>query len=324
MRATSGFALLILVLAATSAFHEAFAQHFPQRPVRFIVPYTPGGGADTLARIVTRGLGESWNQSIVVDNRPGADATLGVDVASRAPPDGHTLVLIITSHAVHPSMRKLPYDLLGDFSPVSNVLQGPAILVVNPNLKVASVKELIALAKSREGQLNFAAPGIGGPGHLSGIMFNQLAGVKTVHVPYKGGVPALTAVVTGESNFMFTTVLSGMPYVKSGRLKALAVTSAQRSPSVPELPTMIESGLSKFESVTWYGILTRAGTPAAIVQKTYTDIMTVVQTPDVNKTLISQGVEILGMNPAQFAAYLKSEINKWAAIVKQAGDLQAQ
>jgi tripartite-type tricarboxylate transporter receptor subunit TctC len=324
MGATYGIALLALVLAAASTFHEAFAQQFPQRPVRFIVPYTPGGGADTLARIVTRGLSETWNQPIVVDNRPGADATLGVDVASRAPPDGHTLVLIITSHAVHPSMRKLPYDLVRDFAPVSNVLQGPAILVVNPNLKVASVKELIALAKSKEGQLNFAAPGIGGPGHLSGIMFNQLAGVKTVHVPYKGGVPALTAVVAGESNFMFTTVLSGMPFVKSGRLKALAVTSAQRSPSAPELPTMIESGLNKFESVTWYGILTKAGTPAPIVQKTYTDIMAVVRAPDVNKTLISQGVEILGMNPAQFATYLKSEISKWAAVVKQAGDLQAQ
>lgn len=324
MHLRSGIASLMFLLATGLFPLQAPAQPFPQRPVRFIVPYTPGGGADTLARIITRGLGDGWNQPIVVDNRPGADATLGVDVASRAPSDGHTLVLIITSHAVHPGMRKLPYDLLRDFAPVSNVLQGPAILVVNPNLKVTSVKELIALAKSREGQLNFAAPGIGGPGHLSGIMFNQLAGVKTVHVPYKGGVPALTAVVTGESNFMFTTVLTGMPFVKSGRLKAIAVTSAQRSPIVPELPTMIESGLSKFESVTWYGILTRAGTPAPVVQKTYADIMTVVRTPEVSKTLVSQGVEIIGMSPAEFAAYLKTEISKWAAIVKQAGDLQSQ
>ena len=309
-----------LMLAALLAGHAAaaFAAEFPQRPVRFIVPYTPGGGADTLARIITRGLTTRWGQPIVIDNRPGGDATIGVDMTKHSPADGHTLVLIITSHAVHPSIKKLPYDLIRDFAPVSNVLEGPAILVVKPTLKANSVSELISLAKAREGQLNFGAPGIGGPGHLSGIMFNHLAGVKTTLIPYKGGLPAITALIGGEVDFMFATVLSGMPHVKSGRLRALAVTSAKRSSSVSDLPTMIEAGLKNFESVTWYGVLARAGTPAALVERIHSDILAVVKTPEVTQTLTSQGVDIVGMPPKQFSVYLQSEIRKWAAIAKQA------
>ena len=309
-----------LVAVALLAGHAAaaFAAEFPQRPVRFIVPYTPGGGADTLARIITRGLTTRWGQPIVIDNRPGGDATIGVDMTKHSPADGHTLVLIITSHAVHPSIKKLPYDLIRDFAPVSNVLEGPAILVVKPTLKANSVSELISLAKAREGQLNFGAPGIGGPGHLSGIMFNHLAGVKTTLIPSKGGLPAITALIGGEVDFMFATVLSGMPHVKSGRLRALAVTSAKRSSSVSDLPTMIEAGLKNFESVTWYGVLARAGTPAALVERIHSDILAVVKTPEVTQTLTSQGVDIVGMPPKQFSVYLQSEIRKWAAIAKQA------
>lgn len=302
----------------------AFAAEFPQRPVRFIVPYPPGGGADTLVRIIAKGLAARWSQPIVVDNRPGGDATIGVHLTAQAPADGHTLVMIITAHAVHPSLRKLPYDLVRDLAPVINVLEGPAILVVTPALKVSSVKELISLAKAREGKLNFGAPGIGGPGHLSGVMFNHLADVRTTHVPYKGGSAVITGLLSGEVDFMFATILSGLPHVKSGKLKALAVTSAKRSSMVPELPTMIESGLKNFESVTWYGVLTRAGTPAPIVDNIYADILAVVNTPEVTQNLTSQGVQIVGMNPQQFAVHLQSEIKKWAAIVKQANmqDLQ--
>ena len=307
-----GFSVLL------AGFDAARAADFPQRPVRFIVPYTPGGGADTLSRIITRGLGTRWKEPIVVDNRPGGDATIGVQMAASAPADGHTLVLIITSHAVHPSLKKLPYDLVRDFAPVSNVLEGPAILVVNPAVKVTSVQELIALAKARDGKLNFAGSGVGGPGHLSGIMFNQMAGVKTTHVPYKGGLPAITALIGGEVDFMFATVLSGMPHVKSGRLQALAVTSAKRSAFAPELPTVSESGLKNFVSVTWYGVLTRAGAPAAVVEKIHADMLAVVRTPEVTQTLTSQGVEIVGMPPQQFAVFLQAEIKKWAALAKQA------
>lgn len=311
-------AALLAGVVANNATHAASAAEFPARPVRFIVPYPPGGGADTLARIVTKGLSVRWNQPVVVDNRPGADATIGVHLTAQSPPDGHTLVLIITSHAVHPALRKLPYDLERDLAPVSNVLEGPAVLVVHPGLKVNSVNELIALAKAREGKLNFGAPGIGGPGHLSGIMFNHLAGVRTTHIPYKGASAVITALVGGEVQFMFATVLSGMPHVASGRLKALAVTSAKRSAIVPELPTMMEAGLDTFESVTWYGIVTRAGTPATVLDKIYTDIMAVVKTPDVTKQLMSQGVQIVGMNPVQFATHLRAEIKKWALVAKQA------
>ncbi len=317
-------ALALALTAASPALVHAAAAEFPSRPVRFIVPYPPGGGADTLARIVTKGLSGRWNQPVVVDNRPGADATIGVHLAAQAPADGHTLVLIITSHAVHPALRKLPYDLERDLAPVSNVLEGPAVLVVHPGLKVNSVSELIALAKARDGKLNFGAPGIGGPGHLSGIMFNQLAGVRTTHVPYKGASAVITALVSGEVQFMFATVLSGMPHVASGRLKALAVTSAKRSTIVPELPTMMEAGLDKFESVTWYGIVTRAGTPVAILDKTHADIMAVVKTPDATKQLTSQGVQIVGMNPAQFKTHLSAEIKRWAVVAKQANMQDAQ
>ena len=313
------------LVVGSVVYPPAGATDYPTRPVRFIVPYPPGGGADTLARIVTKGLSTRWNQSVVVDNRPGADATIGVNLTAQSPADAHTMVLIITSHAVHPALRKLPYDLERDLAPVSNVLEGPAVLVVHPGLKVNAVSELISLAKSREGKLNFGAPGVGGPGHLSGIMFNQLAGVKTTHVPYKGAAAVVTALVSGEVQFMFATVLSGMPHVTSGRLKALAVTSAKRSPIVPELPTMIEAGLDNFESVTWYGIVTRAGSPAAAVSKAHNDILAVVKTPDVAKQLTSQGVQIVGMNPAQFTTHLRAEIKKWALIVKQANmqDIQA-
>ena len=314
-----------IFVAGGGVIGTACAADFPVRPVRFIVPYPPGGGADTLARIVTKGLSVRWSQPVVVDNRPGADATIGVHLTAQSPPDAHTMVLIITSHAVHPALRKLPYDLERDLAPVSNVLEGPAVLVVHPGLKVNSVNELIALAKSREGKLNFGAPGIGGPGHLSGIMFNQLAGVKTTHIPYKGASAVITALVGGEVQFMFATVLSGMPHVASGRLKALAVTSAKRSAIVPELPTMMEAGLDSFESVTWYGIVTRAGAPAVVLDKAHADIMAVVKTPDVTKQLMSQGVQIVGMNPARFSTHLRSEIKKWALIAKQANmqDIQA-
>ena len=310
--------LPLLIAALLAGQGAALAQQYPERPVRFIVPYPPGGGADSLVRIIARGLATRWKEPIVVDNRPGADATIGVQQAAMAQPDGHTLVLVITSHAVHPSLKKLPYDLLRDLAPVGNILEGPAILVTNPSLKVGSVQELIALAKSRDGRLTFAGSGVGGPGHLSGILFNYLAGVKTTHIPYKGGLQALTAVIGGEVDYMFATVLSGMPHIKSGRLRAIAVTSAQRSPFAPELPTMIEAGLPNFESVTWYGVLTRAGTPAPVLEKIFADMLAVVQTPEVTRTLTSQGVQIVGMPPRQFAAHLQSEIKKWGVIARQA------
>ena len=295
----------------------AAAADFPNHPVRFIVSWSPGGGADTLARQLGKGLAERWGQPVVIENKPGADATLGIQSLKNAPPDGHAIALIITSHAVHPSVRKtLPYDLLRDFAAVTNVVEAPNLLVVNPKLDVRNVQELINLSKTRN--LNYGAPGLGGPGHLGGVMFNALTGANATLIPYAGGSPTLMAVIRGDVDFMFTTMLSGMPLAKSGQVRAIAITSAERSPLAPDLPTVSESGLKGFELVTWYGIITRAGTPKAIVDQLARDIDAVAKEPKLAAQLAAEGTQIIASGPDRFAPYLDSEVKKWAAIVKQA------
>ncbi len=302
-----------LVLCAGAAV----AADFPSRPVRFVVSWTPGGGADSLARKLSKGLTERWAHPVVVENKPGADATIGIQSLTQAPADGHTIALIITSHAVHPSVRKaLPYNLLQDFVAVTNVVEAPNLLVVNPKLPVRNVQELIALPKTR--QLNFGAPGLGGPGHLGGVMFNAMAGTNAVHIPYAGGSPTLMALVRGDVDFMFTTMLSGMQLAKSGQVRAIAITSTQRSPMEPDLPTVSESGLGGFELVTWYGIITRAGTPKAIVDQLARDINAVVREPKLAAQLASEGTQVIASGPDQFGPYLTAEVRKWAGIVRQA------
>ncbi len=315
----------IAAMAATflaCAALPAAAADFPTRPVKFIVSWSPGGGADALARQLSKGLAERWGQPVVVENKPGADATIGIQSMLQQPADGYTIGLIITSHAVHPSLRKsLPYDLLKDFTAVTNVVQAPNLLVVNPKLPVHNVQELIALGRSRP--LNFAAPGLGGPGHLGGVMFNTATGVNALHVPYPGGSPALMSVVRGDADFMFTTLLSGLPLAKSGQVRAIAITSGERSPLYPELPTMAESGLKNFELVTWYGIIARAGTPKAIVDKLAVDIDAVAKDPKLAEHFAKEGVQVLATGPDRFGPYLSAEVRKWADIVK-AGHIQPQ
>ena len=309
-------AALVAWLCVT-AVAPVLAADFPTRPVRLIVSWNAGGGADSLARQLSRGLTERWGQAVVVENKPGADATIGIQALAMAPPDGYTIAIIITSHAVHPSVRKsLPYNLLQDFAPVTNVVEAPNLLVVNPKLNVHNVQELIALGKTKS--LNFGAPGLGGPGHLGGVMFNAMAGTEAMHIPYSGGAPTLTAVVRGDVDFMFTTMLSGLPLAKSGQVRAIAITSAQRSPLAPELPTVSESGLKGFELVTWYGIITRAGTPKPIVDQLARDIDAVVKEPQLAKQLAAEGTQVIASGPDTFAPYLAAEVKKWAAIVKQA------
>ena len=293
------------------------AAEFPGHAVRFIVSWTPGGGADSLARLLSKGLTEQWKQPVVVENKPGADATIGIQALTMAPADGYTFAIIITSHAVHPSVRKaLPYRFPQDFAGVINMVEAPNLLVVNPNLKVDSVRDLIALGKTRS--LNFGAPGLGGPGHLGGVMFNMMAGIDAVHVPYAGGSPTLTAVMRGDVDFMFTTLLSGLPHAKSGRVKAIAITSANRSPLWPELPTVAESGLKGFELVTWYGIITRAGTPKPIVDRLAKDIAAVLAQPEVTERMAAEGMRVVAAGPDEFDPYLQSEVRRWASVVKQA------
>lgn len=314
-------AFIILVLAACVGYYcaSSLAQDFPSRPVRLIVPYPPGGGTDALARTISKGLYERWRQPVIHDNRPGGDATIGVHLASNAAPDGHTLVMIITTHAVQPSLKtRLPYDLLKDFSPIIRVAEAPSILVVNRSLRVDSVAGLISLAKSKVGQLNFAGTGVGGPAHLAGELFNFLTGVNTVHVPYKGGGPALIDVIGGHVDFMFSTMLAAVSHLQSGRLKGLAVTGSRRSPVVPDLPTVAESGVKGYEFVTWYGVVTRSGTPRPIIDKLYSDIHAIVKAPEVSQSFAAQGAQIVGSGPTEFAAYLDSELKKWARVVKQA------
>ncbi|MGE4242716.1 tripartite tricarboxylate transporter substrate-binding protein [Ramlibacter sp.] len=300
----------------------AVAQDFPARPVKFVVSWSPGGGADSLARHLAKGLTERWNQPVIVENKPGADATIGIQSMLQQPADGHTIGLIITSHAVHSSLRKaMPYDLLKDFVGVTNVVEAPNLLVVNPKLNVKSVEELIALGKTRP--LNFAAPGLGGPGHLGGVMFNTATGLNALHVPYPGGAPALTSVLRGDADFMFTTLLSGLPLAKSGQVRAIAITSKTRSALYPELPTMAEAGLKNFELVTWYAIVAKGGTPKAVVDKLAADINAVAKDPKLAAQFEKDGVHVIASGADRFGPYLSAEVRKWADVVK-AGNIQPQ
>ncbi len=314
---TTAWALPLATTLCAAFAPPAQAADFPSRPVRFIVSWSPGGGADVLARQLGQGLAERWGQQVNIENKPGADATIGIQSMLQQPADGYTIGLIITSHAVHPSVRKaMPYNLLRDFVAVSKVVEAPNLLVVNAKLPVKSVQELIALGKTRA--LNYAAPGLGGPGHLGAVMFNSMSGIAATHIPYPGGSPALLALLRGDVDFMFTTMLSGMPLAKSGQVRAIAITSAERSALQPDLPTLSESGLPGFELVTWYGIIARAGTPRAIVEQIAKDIDAVVKEPKLAARLASEGTRVVASGPDAFGPYLTAEVRKWADIVKQA------
>ena len=307
----------LAALLGVTLTSSASAADFPGRPVKFIVSWSPGGGADSLARQLSKGLTERWGQPVIVENKPGADATIGIQSMLQQPADGYTFGLIITSHAVHPSVRKeLPYNLLQDFVAVTNVVEAPNLLVVNPKLQVKTVRELIALGKTRP--LNYAASGLGGPGHLGGVMFNAMSGLSATHIPYPGGSPALMGLVRGDVDFMFTTMLSGLPLAKSGQVRAIAITSAKRSSLEPDLPTVAEAGLPGFELVTWYGIIARAGTPKAIVDQLARDIDAVTKEPKLAAHLAAEGTQVIAVGPEQFGPYLNAEVKKWAGIVKQA------
>lgn len=258
---------------------------------------------------------------MVVENRPGADATLGIANLAMSPPDGYAIALIISSHAVHPSVRKaLPYNLLRDLAPVTVAAEIPNLLLVRPDLPARNVQELIALAKSRS--MNYGAPGLGGPGHLGGVMFNLMAGTNVMHIPYGGAAAVFTALLRGDVDFMFSTMfstmLSGMPLVKGGRMRALAITSAARSPLMPDLPTMSEAGLKGFELTTWYGIVARAGTPKPVIEQIASDIAAVLKTPEVAGKIAAEGSQVVASSPDQFSGFLSAEVKKWAEVVKHA------
>jgi tripartite-type tricarboxylate transporter receptor subunit TctC len=308
------------MLAAALPGTAAAQAQYPNRPVRLVVPFPPGGGSDTLARILGPKLSEALGQQVVIDNRPGAGANIGAEVAAKTPPDGYTLLMGNVAHAINVSLySKLNYDLVRDFAPVSLLASTPNIVVVHPSVPVRSVKELIALAKARPGQLDVASSGAGSSAHLAGELFNSLAGTKMNHVPYKGGGPAVIALVGGQVSVGFATTPSVIQHVKSGKLRGLAVTSAKRSPSTPELPTVSEAGLKGYEAGTWYGMLVPAGTPKDVISRLHAESVKLLALADVKQRLDATGFESIGTTPEQFGAYIRSEVEKWGKVVRAAG-----
>ncbi|HEY6864388.1 MAG TPA: tripartite tricarboxylate transporter substrate binding protein [Burkholderiales bacterium] len=312
--------LAVLVLALASA--GALAQGaFPQKPVRFVVGFTPGGPSDILARALGQKLADTWRSQVVVENRPGAGGNVAAEAVARAPADGYTWLLgnnsiLATNRSLY---RSLAYDPEKDFAPVALVAIQPNILVVNPQLPVRSVRELIALAKSKPGQLNYASSGSGAAAHLAAELFKAMTGVDMVHVPYKGAQPALTDVIAGQAQLMFATSASVIPYIRAGRLRALAVTTARRSPSVPDLPTVAEAGVPGFEAITWHGVVVPAATPAALVERLNRDIVAALGERDLRERLESLGAEVASGTPSDFAQYIAAEIPKWSKVVKDSG-----
>lgn len=311
---------MLAALGAALVVPVAHAQTYPTRPVRIIVPAPPGGGTDILSRTLAQKLGERLGQQVLADNRPGASGMIGTDLAAKAPPDGYTLLMAYTSHVTNPSLHpKMPYDTLADFAAVSMVAVVPSVLVLHPSIPVRSVKDLVALAKAKPGALNYASAGSGSATHLSAVLFAGMAGVNIVHVPYKGGAPALNDLLGGHVSFMFANLAPTVPYIRSGRLRALAVTSARRTPAMPELPTMAEAGLRGYEATAWFALLAPAKTPAVVISRLNTEVVGILQLPEVKERLASQGADTNPGTPAELDTHIRRELTKWAKVIRESG-----
>jgi tripartite-type tricarboxylate transporter receptor subunit TctC len=307
--------LAACVLAASSQI--GLSQQYPAKPVRLIVPFSPGSGSDTIARIIATALPDTLGQQVIVDNRAGAAGNIGAELAAKAPADGYTIMLVILGHAANATLyRDLSYDLVRDFAPVTQLASTPSILVVHPSLPVKSVGELVALAKAKPGAINYSSGGIGTPTFIAGELFKLKANVNMLHVPYRAGGEALTAVVSGETSVYFAPIAPALPHVKAGRLRALAVTSPARLPLLREYPTVAESGYPGFQTGNWYGLVVPARTPAEIVSALNKAAVNVLRNPAVNRKLVDSGYLVIGDTPEQFAAHIKSEIANLARILK--------
>ena len=308
---------LIVALSATCAS----AQAYPSKPIRLVVPYPPGGTTDILARDVGQRLTETLGQSVVIDNRPGAAGNIGTEMVAKAAPDGYTLLMgTVNTHAINAGLyAKLPYDHIKDFAPVILVARVSNVLEVNPSVPVYTVADLIKLAKEKPGQLNFASSGSGTSIHMSGELFKTMAGVDMVHVPYKGSAPAISDLAGGQVQLMFDNLPSSLAMIKAGKLRAIAVTSAQRAPALPDIPTIAESGLPGFEATSWFGVVAPAGTPPAIISRLNSEIDKWLQSPEGKEKLLTQGAVPAGGTPEQFAAHIRTETDKWAKVVKASG-----
>lgn len=294
----------------------AYAQGYPTKPIRMVVPFAPGGGTDVIARYVAAGMSESMGRQIVVDNRGGANGIIGTEIVARAPADGYTLLFVSSPHSINPSLRKLPYDTLRDFTPVTLVATSPYVLVVNPKLAARDVKELIAAAKARPDEITYGSGGSGSSAQLAAELFNQMAGVKLREIPYKGAGPALLATVAGESALVFGNALTVKPHIQSGRLRALGTASSKRSSSAPELPTIAEAGLPGYRAEAVLGMLAPARTPKVIVQKLNTEVHKVMRTPAAVEAMTRLGVDIELSTPEEFGRLIESEMHRWGKVVR--------
>lgn len=307
-----------LALALSPAIPAA--QDYPHRPIRLIVPQSAGGSTDLIARLLAQKVGDALGQSIVVDNRPGAGSINGTDMAAKAAPDGHTLLTVAASFTITPALHKqLPFDPVRDFIPVSQVATLPHILIVHPSVPLKSVKDLIALAKAKPGELNVATSGIATSTHLAAELFMHLTGTKMVTVPYKGGSPSMTAMLAGQCQVNFAAISTAIPHVRSGKVRALAVSSAKRSVAAPEYPTIAEAGVPGYEHSSWVGLLAPAKTPTAIVNRLTTEAVKAAEAPDTKPYLLKFGMEPVGSTSAEFAKLIKAEIAKWQKVAKAAG-----
>jgi tripartite-type tricarboxylate transporter receptor subunit TctC len=310
---------MVPLLAALVCSAIVIAQDYPSKPIRFIVPFPPGGATDTFARILGQKMTDSWGQQVVIDNRAGAGGNIAAELAAKSPADGYTIIIVGMSHAVNVSLyRKIAYDPVKDFAPITQVASVESFLVVHPSLPVKSVKELIALAKARPGQLNYGSGGNGAPGHLAGELFKMLTGINMVHVPYKGA-QSMVGLLNGDHAVEFNNLITVGAHIKSGKVRVLAVGSAKRSPLMPEVPTMREAGVPGYEKVQWFGVLAPAGTPQSIISKLNAEMVRALRLPDVAKRLRDLGSEPVANSPEQFDVLIKSEIKKWAKVIKEVG-----
>jgi tripartite-type tricarboxylate transporter receptor subunit TctC len=311
----------VLVAAAALAPVTAFAQAYPSKPIRLVVPFPAGGSLDVVARAIGQKLTEAWGQPVVIDNRPGAGGNIGADLVAKSAPDGYTILEgALSTHAVNVSLySKMPYDPVKDFAPITLVAVTPNVLVLNASFPVNTVPELLAYARANPGKLSFGSGSNGSAGHLAGELFKTEARVDMVHIPYKGGAPALQALLAGDTQLMFDNLANSEAQLKAGKLKALAVTTAKRSPLAPQLPTLSETGLPGFDIYTWWGFMAPAGTPKEIIAKWNAEVTRILASPEMKAFFAQQGAEPAADSPEQFAALIKSEIAKYAKIVKQSG-----
>ncbi len=311
---------LASAMALLVASGAVFAQGYPTGPVRVIVPFPPGGGVDGAGRLISQKLSEALGKQFVVDNRPGANGMIGSELAAKSAKDGYTLMVNGANFVTTPSLySKVTYHPVRDFEPVSLLALAPNVLVVHPSLPVKSVKELVALARSRPGEVNYAGSGSGSTPHLAAELFNTLAKITMVHVPYRGTGPAIVGLMSGEASVMFMPTTNAVPLVRSGRMRALAVTSRERVPAMPELPTVSESGLKGYESSQWYGLLAPAGTPADVLGLLSSQVVKIMQAPDMKQRLTGEGLVAVGSTREQFAAHIKVELAKWVKVIKASG-----